>query len=367
MKIWLKEYGSVLFFAAACGVAGLFLIKNPILSGDDGNSIVGFEELKDQVTKALSKVETIQRSVARNGDRFHCLRLGGGEACRDKGGQFVLYSSEKRDAGSLSQLSSFRGLNRNKQTCDGFPSPQCPYRIETTWKAVNTSNLECDAVHPIRVVARIVLNSGSIYHEWKKEVVSSVRVPLEARARCQCENKDGFVGNCGGANAEATAQANVEVAKDPREAQEAATRELASKPSDGPIECSPQIEFRGEQYAVLSVDAQGQAELELAGEDTRCNTIDAYRFQCVGRQGANGQVLGEWVFTGVRRGSCSEPVTTNTTDLVSPPPTDFKVVDEAVREGDSTKEPAQTNESESILEDPIDAAEAARRAEEGNR
>lgn len=366
MKNWWQQYVAVSIAILLLGGIGLRLASSYFLGDSDESALAGLEEIKDAVRLALDDKTAWKQTVRRNGDRFSCLRHSG-IACRGKGAQFTIYAADAQKNIPLTQLNDELGITRSLTSCANFPSVACPYHVQATWRPVG-DDTSCDGRRPVNVVSRVVLNTGSLYHEWKFEKDLIAEVKLTPKARCECEGKE-FTGNqCLGMNnladAERAGRAPASDEAD-RDVEEVDERGMEDKTADAAVapECASQVEFRGELYVVLGVNALGQAEISLPGEDSRCAAADTYRFQCVAKKLASGQSAGEWILTGITRGECSEGApaivdpnasTLDTSNMEPPQLAPGEREDESYPRADGAADPNLSVPTEVLPEEPIE-------------
>lgn len=258
------------------------------------------ESLKDDVNRSFNSQVSIQASLRRNANRFACLS-DGGDACAKKGGQFILYNKAE-DTGSepVSQIPPSRGINLERAGCHDFPSESCPLRVETTWR-VNGAAKGCANTRSLEFAARIVLNNGSLFMDWKETFERDVKVRLSKRALCRCQGKKYANGDC--VSPSATNQL-AQFPRDDRDDRDEREREDNRALASTEPECSEEVSFRGESYPVSDVNDLGIGYIELEAETPDCVTADTFRFRCV-KQGKGKARKASWVYLGVTRGSCS--------------------------------------------------------------
>lgn len=314
MKTWVKSYGLAIGLLGVALALTLFLVKHRTLSKSDEAAVLAMESLKDSIQKILIDPRALEATVRLNANRFSCLSTS--EDCAGKVGLFLLYGLEKNSPIPFSQISDEKGFSLERAGCSDFPSVKCPLRVEASWRPAGEAK-NCEARRPLHFHVRVVLNSGSIFLDWKTEKVSTVQIEQSREAHCKCQGLTYLAGECRSASTKETAQAAEVVVPDSdqlRLEEERKEREIAnaaqSDPNAAP-ECPSIISFRNEEFAVVDVNPKGETQIELEGEDNRCESTDLFRFQCAMKLEA-GVSKGEWVFAGVEKGSCSLPETSTT-------------------------------------------------------
>ena len=341
--------------ACLLGLGG-YLSQGRPLGGGDSRALLAMETLKDQLETTLRDPEAIALTMRLNTNRFTCLS-DGGDACRERGGMFIFYSREGKTPLPLSQMGDEKGLTVDKTSCGNFPAPACPLHVEASWKPVDDSS--CEAKRSLLFQLRVVLNSGSLFLDWKTEKVVTAEVALNAKALCRCEGKTFLAGECRleiPRDLTSVEGRGVDLADERREEREAAEREARAGAETGQPECPPVIQFRNEEFAVVDISSAGETDIQLEGEDNRCQSIDVFRFQCAAKQD-KGKTAGEWIFAGVEKGICPVPEeVTTTADATSAPASGAPMSDAAAAAAEaeaSGRAPAQavpTGEEPQLLE-----------------
>lgn len=333
-----KGYSSLLLIVLLGGVAAVavFVFQKRFMTSNEEQAIELMEEMKDQVSKAIASPVSLSASFRRNANRFACLS-DGGNACANKGGQFILYSVAKGPgADPISQIPADRGVSLDRVACDNFPAKECPVRVETTWKATGVHS-GCSNSREVLFVSRVILNNGTLFLDWKDEKELQVPVRLNARALCRCKNKRYANGECINPN-QVNQLARFPREKEPVEDEAVDPREqpraLASEPN-----CGEEVGFRGELYAISDVNESGIGYIELESENANCETVDTYRFRCV-RATKGKEKVASWVYLGVSRGGCTAVTRSETGEVipVREPATEEELFEEETPAGEYLQE-----------------------------
>lgn len=345
VKPWVQQYGGAILLMVCLGGLGAYLIQRRHLGQADERAVLVMEELKDQVQAAFQNADATTLTLRLNSNRFACLAEGG-EGCQGKSGLFIFYGLDGKSPLPLSQIGEDKGMTLDKVGCSGFPSAECPIRVEASWRPVN-AGASCDPQHPVQMQVRVIVNNGGIFLDWKTERLTKLPVPLSARALCQCEGKTYAAGACrsDGSGGDLTAQESngrdlADERRDEREELAERERQDARAETQGENQvpdCPPVIRFRNEEFAVVEVGASGDAQIQLEGEDQRCSSLDTYRFQCAAKQDKN-KIVADWIFMGVDKGVCPElPAITTTADAATPP---AEGAPDGAAEGEAGRAPA---------------------------
>ncbi len=316
-----------------------FIFRGGFLDDSEGKAVTLMEELKDEVRAAIDSPVMLQASIRRNANRFACLS-DGGSVCRKKGGQFILYRTvEEAGIEPISQIPESRGVSLAKSGCNTFPSQECPIRVETTWRV--DGNLKgCSNQRKLWLVARIVLNTGTLFLDWKEDYKKSVKVQLNARALCKCQGKRYANGECmvdGNSIQLAKFPRDIIDERDPREDE----RTLASEP-----ECDEDVVFRGDSFPISDINESGIGYIELESDNEECATQDTYRFRCVKGKSRGRTPVATWVYLGVTKGRCgpTEAEAALQDQLDRDPATEEELFDEEIPEGEYLEEQGESNE-----------------------
>jgi hypothetical protein len=304
VKALFKSYGLAVLLLGVGLALFLSLSRHRTLNKSDEASVLAMEKLKDKIEETLADTKALEATLRLNTSRFSCLSSS--EDCESKVGLFLLYGLEKNSPVPLSQISEEKGFSIEGANCSEFPSEKCPLRVEAAWRPAGDPK-SCEERRPIQFQFRVVLNSGSLFLDWKKEKVSSLKITASREANCKCQGLVYLAGECRASVSKELAQAQEAPNVDNdqlRLEEERKERDLANVDSNGVPECPSIINFRSEEFAVIDVSTKGETQIELEGEDNRCQSIDVFRFQCAAKIEA-GQAKGEWVFAGVEKGTCA--------------------------------------------------------------
>ena len=144
-----------------------------------------FEELKMRVQQAMNNQPAVSASVDRNPNSFACLFQSTGN-CQGRGGLFLLYEDARATAQSLSQLIRGAGYAADGLGCTGFPSEQCPLRVEASWKPV-CGGQYCENTRSFQLHASVVMQTGPGAQptRWDQEKMFTPDIKLSAAVTCE--------------------------------------------------------------------------------------------------------------------------------------------------------------------------------------
>ncbi|HEY8278984.1 MAG TPA: hypothetical protein VIH99_05135 [Bdellovibrionota bacterium] len=165
--------------------AGLYYFLGPQAHETDNtaaNARAAYDEAVAQMTKAMADGTAVGASIDRN-PSFQCLYSGDGN-CQGKGGLFLLFEGAQSNH-PLSHLATDAGSDSLGSACKGYPSKDCPLRIETVWEPVCSGR--CENVKDIRVTAKVLLapiQGGEAPLEWRKEGTYTPGIRLSRGSEC---------------------------------------------------------------------------------------------------------------------------------------------------------------------------------------
>lgn len=177
----------VIFGLFAVGIAGgLYFVFGSAVG--DGNQAAkdtrsAYDKAVAGLEKALENPGAVQASLDRN-PSFSCFFSGDGN-CKNQGGTFLLFENAQ-SSHPLSQLANDAGVDQFGVPCKGFPSKECPLRVETVWVPVCGTD-RCESTRSLTVKAKVTLapvNPGEIPIEWTKDAMFTPQIQLSKAAEC---------------------------------------------------------------------------------------------------------------------------------------------------------------------------------------
>lgn len=257
-----------------------------------------YDEAVARLDKALNDPRSFDASLEHNAANFSCLFSGDGN-CRNKGGTFLLFEAGGANH-PLSQLANDAGTDANGSPCRGFPSRECPLRVETVWEPV-CAGTTCEATRSARVKAKVTLSpiyGGEAPLEWKRDALFSPQIQLSQAAQCA---RNG--GEWAGTECLTPAQvAERRIASSGGGRAEPAPAEAPPPPAEIPqpvappvYECPNQIVVQGQYYPVQFLAAdRGQVTVQ-AMSCPASGAVDVFVFQCSAKNPASFPNEGQWI------------------------------------------------------------------------
>jgi hypothetical protein len=295
-------------FALGLG-GGLYYIFSPGAVDENAQRLkdakAAYEEAVASLDKALADPANFNASLDHNTAAFGCLYSGDGN-CRGQGGAFLLFeAANPRHA--LSHLANDSGYDRYGGPCKGFPSADCPLRVETVWEPV-CAGAGCEGTKSARVRAKVTLSAvagNEAPLEWTKEALFTPPIQLSQAAQCGRGGGTWTGSEClspsqlaerriasppGGATPE-PAPVNL-----PPDSTAQAVQETPPEPVQAPVyECPNQVVVQGQYYAVQFLSADRGQVTTPAMSCPMPGATDVFVFQCTGKQPASFPNEGQWV------------------------------------------------------------------------
>lgn len=259
-----------------------------------------YDEAVASLDRALNDARNLQDSLPRNASSFECLFAANG-ACNGKGGAFLFYDASQTQK-PLSHLARDAGVDTLGRACKGYPSPECPLRVETVWEPV-CADARCENTKSVRVKAKISLApviGPEAPLQWTREAMFSPQIELSASANCE---RGGGV--WGGTECLTPAQdaerrlagarnaAPAEATREPAQGQADPVPEQAQLP---PVyDCPNQIVVQGQYFPVQWLAADRAQVTVPAMSCPGRGLTDTFVFQCAAKSPASYPNEGQWV------------------------------------------------------------------------
>lgn len=273
-----------------------------------------FDRLREEAEKALSSPEAVNASLPRNTNAFSCLYSARGD-CTGRGGFFLLYESAEPSAQALSQLGNDSGITAEGTGCRGYPSTQCPLRVEAKWEPVCAAG-RCEGTKSMNVKVKVTFNGGGKAPlDWEKSEFFTPIVQLSQNVTC--ERGGGVWANTECLTPEQAAQRNLASARSPRvngrdfeaaQADAAANAVPITPENPDQYVCPNQIVVQGIYYPVDFISA-GRGQVKVPAMNG-CPAEDTFVFQCNRKEPSTFEGEGQWIQTeAVMAGAdCQTPV-----------------------------------------------------------
>jgi hypothetical protein len=232
------------------------------------------EEYRVRLVAALESNSAMNFSIAKNPAQFDCLFSVSG-SCRGRGGNFQLYPLEDSTSQPLTQLGYTTGLQITGVGCSGFPSANCPLRLESRWTPV-CAGAACDNVRSMRVEVSVVFSDGTNSFSARAERLVQPEIRLTESVRCQREQ--GFydgrqcIKNFG---TERTVASN-----DRNGPARAADENYRPDPRDFPLQCPEYFQVDSEFYRVELV-GPGKGRIRIPAVNHCPDAHDTFILGCV--------------------------------------------------------------------------------------
>jgi hypothetical protein len=293
-----------LFLLGLAG-GGLYLLRPSQADDSDRaakNARLVYDEAVDSLTKALADSRSLEVSLDRNVD-FQCLYSNDG-SCQGKGGPFLLYDASQASH-PLSHLARDAGLDPFGVVCKGYPSKECPLRVETLWEPV-CGGPRCEGTKSLRVKAKVVLTpmvENGTPMIWSKDGQFTPQIQLSQAAVCARGGGQWASTEC----LTPSQAAERRIASPPREPASPTPPPMPENPNlraqqEMPVpqqpviyECPNQIVVQGQYYPVqfLSAD-RGQVSVP-AMSCPGAGYLDVFVFQCAAKNPASFPNEGQWI------------------------------------------------------------------------
>jgi hypothetical protein len=266
---------------------GMYFIFSPGAEDEAAKHAKDGRAAYDEAVKALSSALADQRafdaSLEHNAATFECLFSGDGN-CRGRGGTFLLYESVQSRK-PLSHLASDAGADVYGAPCKGFPSHDCPLRIETVWEPV-CGGPSCDGTKSARVKAHVTLaaiTGNEAPLEWSKDAMFTPQIQLSQAAVCARGGGEWTGREC--LTPAQVAERRIASPAAARDAGSAVTAVAPPQEVPPPVqqvtpECPPQIMVQGQYYPVQFLGADRAQVTTPAMSCAMPGANDVFVFQC---------------------------------------------------------------------------------------
>lgn len=321
-----------LILVAVLGVAGFGCLIGAMLWWQGSRAPAGsaqdpaqkFAEYQKRIEQALASQPAVRFTLERNSSQFSCLFSDKGN-CQGQGGAFLLFENTDLKASSLSQIVAGNGLDAAGLGCRGYPSAECPYRIDAQWRPV-CAPTGCDSTQSLRVYVRLVYNEGDARskREWQTQSLQTPQINLTARAACARQG-GAFDGSRCLRGGEAVA-ANTDSL--PGMSSPQRPEDNYQQGEEGRYTCPDVVLVQGLNY-VPEVDEYGKAEVRVPAVNG-CPAPDRYFFSCVAKNGPSSEDRalasegeGQWMQVDAQLApNCDDagnPIPDEPTHLMEPP------------------------------------------------
>jgi hypothetical protein len=290
----------VIFGLFALGLAGgiycVFSTVGADPSATAKNSRAAYDAAVASLDKALQNPASVQASLDRN-PSFSCFFSNDGN-CKSQGGAFLLFETAT-SAHSLSQLANDAGVDELGMPCNGFPSKECPLRVETAWVPVCAGD-RCESTHSLTVKAKVTLapiNPGEAPIEWTKDAMFTPQILLSRSTECARQAMEWTGSECLTPSQIAERRlasptvARLEQAQPPIDQRDTTVTTI----SPAVYECPQQIVVQGQYYPVQFIAAdRGQITIPSMS-CPQPGMQDVFVFQCSVKNPAAFPNEGQWI------------------------------------------------------------------------
>lgn len=270
---------------------------NRTIASIDSVSVV--EGLKQRIQDAMNNQAAVNYTAERNPNAFACMSSANGD-CSGRSGLILLFETPKA-TDSLSQMQVGQGLALDTLGCTGFPSQDCPIRIETTWTPVCAPG-RCENTKSFKLRAKLSFQAGveATPADWFYEKMLTPSLIISAAVQCQREGGTytGLTCKRGSAREEAprtieasSVNSNVDSGLAPPVPPEPATSVPVAQ-----FACPSTITINGQPWPVDTSIATAQLTVPTSAG---CNGqgVDVFDFQCVEKSPAAFDGEGMWTQT----------------------------------------------------------------------
>lgn len=297
------------------GTGGYFLFRGDSSDSSrtpasvDSKSVI--DDFKARITQALKNQDAMNYTVERNPNAFACLNSNDGN-CEGKTGLIFLFEKREAEGSALSQIHPGHGLAVDTLGCTGFPSKDCPIRIEAVWRPV-CSPPRCEFTKSFYLKAKLIEQEAPEVTpvEWSQEQLISPDLKLSAAVACARDNGvyDGLT--CRRPGDVPTPPAHNENTRPDESGLNAPAPPREEAPQEAPpvaaqFACPDSITVNGN---AVQVDASmGTVKVEIP-TSAGCNGqgFDYFSFQCIGKTPATFDGEGQWAqISAVLAPSCGE-------------------------------------------------------------
>lgn len=310
-----KQSGSVLLSAVlgmlVLGLAGgayflFFASPSAQQSTAASEAKAAFKDASAALEKALGDSRNIDLSISRN-SAFQCLFSGDGK-CQGRGGAFLLFELGNPNH-SLTQLAKDAGIDRFGAPCRGFPSADCPLRVEAVWEPVCNGPL-CESTKSIRVKGKVSLaafGDSDPAQNWDKEEMFTPQIQISAAVECE---RGGGV--WAGSDCLTPAQLSErKIASDDRDYPSHAPADTADITQTLPdpqqpirYECPAEIIVQGTYYPVQMQDVNRGQVVAASIACPQSGLTDLFTFDCTNKPDASYPGEGQWMQVGAEMATC---------------------------------------------------------------
>lgn len=280
---------TALFFALALGlvatIGGLYFAY----SGGGSESVVidptaAFDSLKSRVDSALNQPAVVNATVSRNTNAFSCLYSTEAN-CNNQGGTFQLYEGVEANSPPLSQMTKDVGLTLKGEGCRGFPSIECPLRVEASWVPVCRQGGPCEGTRSAKIKVRVMLNAAQVDpQEWSREEVFTPEIRVSQAVTCERGGGVWALTEC--LTLDQASQRQIASGSSPAPSPTSTVEEVPPA-----YICPAQIAIQGEYYDLENI-APSRAQVRVPAMNG-CPAEDLFVFQCQPRQPDDRE--GQWI------------------------------------------------------------------------
>jgi hypothetical protein len=288
------------------GVSAYFLLTgsnaSPTRSVASVDQKSVFEQFKSRVAQALNNSDAMNYTVERNPNAFACLSTSDGN-CEAKTAPVFIF--EKRDVQSdaLSQIHPEHGLALDTMGCTGFPSKDCPIRIEAVWRPV-CSPPQCEFTKSFYLKVKLLYQEGAEATPTQATLEQLITPDLKLSAAVSCAREKGIYdgltcrrpGDTVAAPSQPESQPNINSGSglnEPVAPQQEPTTLVAQ------FACPETITINGNQVQVDATMAAAKVEIPTSAG---CNGqgFDSFTFQCIEKTPATFDGEGQWAQIGAQ-------------------------------------------------------------------
>jgi len=251
------------------------------------NNAQAFEDLKIRVNGALDQPAVVNATVERNFNSFGCFYTADAN-CGGKGGLFQLYDGAQKNSPILSHLSRDAGFTAAGEACRGFPSVQCPLRVEAFWHPVCREGGPCEGTRSARVKVKVMLNANQPDpQDWVREELFTPQIRLSQSVTCERGGGVWAVTECitpGEASQRQIASGSGASAEMPGNLDQP----VAVTPD---VSCPNDIQIQGEYFPIEHL-GPARARVRMPAMNG-CPDEDVFVFQCQARRPDDRE--GQWI------------------------------------------------------------------------
>ncbi|MGZ3658186.1 MAG: hypothetical protein ACXVB9_15980 [Bdellovibrionota bacterium] len=266
-----------------------------------------YDEAVASLERALKDPRSVETSLDHNAG-FECFYSGDGN-CKGKGGTFLLFEAGKPNH-PLSYLASDAGADVFGSPCRGFPSKDCPLRVETVWEPMCAGD-RCESTKSMTVKAKVTLaamNPGETPLQWAKDVLFTPQIQLSQASQCARGGGEWSGTECLTPSQVAErriASPSRAESVPPPPAENADPRDAPTPAAPPVYECPNQIVVQSQYYPVQFLAAdRGQVTVpSMSCPDSGLQ--DTFVFQCTQKTPAAFPNEGQWVQVEAAMAACA--------------------------------------------------------------